>query len=93
MPIYEYKCSKCASVFEIIQKVDAPGLKKCLKCQAPVHKIVSSSAFQFKGSGWYVTDYANKPKNTPESKEASGPKEPKETPKPAESAAVTEKSD
>lgn len=73
MPLYEYKCNKCGSVFEVIQKVDASALKKCLKCSAPVHKIISSSALQFKGSGWYVTDYAQKDK-----KEAT-PKEPKKS--------------
>jgi len=69
MPLYEYKCSKCASVFEVIQKVDAPALKKCLKCGSPVNKIMSSSALQFKGSGWYITDYAQKDKKKPEPKE------------------------
>jgi putative FmdB family regulatory protein len=86
MPIYEYKCSKCGSVFEVIQKVDAPALKKCLKCSAPVHKIVSSSAFQFKGSGWYVTDYAKKdkkkepPKEEKKSTDVPVKKEAKKTP-------------
>ncbi len=77
MPIYEYKCSKCQSVFEIIQKVDAPALKKCLKCGAPVSKIISPSALQFKGSGWYITDYAQKDKKKAEPKET---KKPKDTP-------------
>ncbi|MFC2160293.1 FmdB family zinc ribbon protein [Acidobacteriota bacterium] len=69
MPLYEYKCSKCVSVFEVIQKVDAPALKKCLKCGAPVYKIISSSAIQFKGSGWYVTDYAQKDNKKSKSEE------------------------
>lgn len=69
MPIYEFKCSKCNSVFEVIQKVDAPALKKCLKCGAPVRKIISPSALQFKGSGWYITDYAKKDKKKSEPKE------------------------
>ena len=68
MPLYEYKCSSCASVFEVIQKVDAPALKKCLKCGAPVHKIISPPSLQFKGSGWYVTDYAQKEKKSKEPK-------------------------
>ena len=86
MPLYEYKCSKCGSVFEIIQKVGAPALKKCLKCSAPVHKIISSSALQFKGSGWYVTDYAQKnkkkapPKETKKSPDTPGKKEGGKTP-------------
>jgi len=69
MPIYEFKCSKCQSVFEVIQKVDAPVLKKCLNCGAPVRKIISPSALQFKGSGWYITDYAQKDKKKSEPKE------------------------
>jgi len=69
MPLYEYKCSKCGSVFEVIQKVDAPPLKKCLKCAGSVQKIISSSALQFKGSGWYVTDYAQKDKKKAPRKE------------------------
>ncbi len=73
MPIYEFKCSKCQSVFEVIQKVDAPALKKCLKCGAQVRKIISPSALQFKGSGWYITDYAKK------NKKKSDPKETKKT--------------
>ena len=77
MPLYEYKCSKCASVFEVIQKVDAPVLKKCLKCGAPVHKIISPPALQFKGSGWYVTDYAQKDEKEKKSKE---PKKTKDAP-------------
>jgi putative FmdB family regulatory protein len=81
MPIYEYKCSKCQSVFEVIQKVDSPALKKCLKCGAPVRKIISPSALQFKGSGWYITDYAKK------NKKKSAPKE---TKKPMDSPANEE---
>jgi len=73
MPLYEYKCSQCASVFEVIQKVDAPSLKKCLKCGASVHKVISPPALQFKGSGWYITDYAQK------DKKESKPKDPKKS--------------
>src|SRR5258707_425946 len=58
MPIYEYQCSKCGNVFEIIQKfADAP-LKKHQGCGGKVERLVSASAFNFKGSGWYVNDYA-----------------------------------
>ena len=60
MPLYEFKCSKCGSVFEVIQKVDEPPLKKCLKCGSSLQKLLSPPALQFKGSGWYVTDYARK---------------------------------
>ena len=77
MPIYEYKCSKCASVFEVIQKVDEPALKKCLKCGGELHKIISPPALQFKGNGWYITDYAKKGTKKAESKE---PKKAADTP-------------
>ncbi len=60
MPIYEYECRKCGHRFEVIQKiVDAP-LKKCEKCKGKVERLISSPAIQFKGTGWYVTDYAKK---------------------------------
>lgn len=79
MPLYEYKCSKCKAVFEVIQKVTDPPLKKCIKCGGPVTKTISPPAIQFKGTGWYVTDYA---KNTPPEKEKKPPtKEKKETQK------------
>lgn len=66
MPLYEYKCTKCGSVFEVLQKVDDPPLKKCVRCQGPVKKLLSPPALQFKGSGWYVTDYASKGKPAPD---------------------------
>ncbi len=69
MPLYEYKCTKCGSVFEIMQKVNDPPLKKCIHCQGLVKKLISPSALQFKGSGWYVTDYAPKGKQTPKLKD------------------------
>ena len=76
MPLYEYKCSRCRSVFEVLQKVSDPPLKKCIQCGGAVKKTVSSPAIQFKGSGWYITDYARKAK--PDSSSANGKKtEPK----------------
>lgn len=60
MPIYEYKCSKCHTQFEVIQKVADPPLKKCIKCGGAVTKTISAPAIQFKGSGWYITDYAKR---------------------------------
>lgn len=58
MPVYEYKCESCGEVFELIQKfVDEP-LKVHEKCGGPVHRLLSAPALQFKGTGWYVTDYA-----------------------------------
>lgn len=66
MPLYEYKCSKCGTVFEIFQKVSDPSPKKCSKCQGLLKKVLSPPALQFKGSGWYVTDYAAKGRNASE---------------------------
>ncbi len=67
MPLYEYKCEGCGRVFEVRQKfADAP-LTQDEKCGGPVHRLLSAPALQFKGSGWYVTDYAKGPgksKNT-----------------------------
>jgi putative FmdB family regulatory protein len=60
MPLYEYECDACGHRFEIIQKFSDPPIEKCPKCGGAVHKLISSPAFQFKGTGWYVTDYARK---------------------------------
>jgi putative FmdB family regulatory protein len=60
MPLYEYKCHSCGATFEVIQKVDEAPLKKCLKCGGILKKTISAPALQFKGNGWYVTDYANR---------------------------------
>ena len=66
MPLYEYQCKKCKHRFEKIQKFSDPLVKKCPECGGPVEQMLSAPAVQFKGSGWYVTDYASK-KNTSES--------------------------
>ena len=60
MPIYEYACEKCRRRIERIQKVSDPPCKKCPHCGGPLRKLVSSPAIQFKGSGFYITDYAKK---------------------------------
>jgi putative FmdB family regulatory protein len=60
MPLYEYQCKKCQHRFEKIQKFSDPHVKKCPKCGGPVEQLLSAPAVQFKGSGWYVTDYAKK---------------------------------
>lgn len=62
MPLYEYKCQKCASVFEVIQKISEPPLTECPKCGGRLKKVLSAPAIQFKGSGFYITDYAKKKK-------------------------------
>ena len=60
MPLYEYQCKKCHHRFERIQKFSDPHVKKCPDCGGPVEQVLSAPAVQFKGSGWYVTDYAKK---------------------------------
>ncbi|MFI5069767.1 MAG: FmdB family zinc ribbon protein [Terriglobales bacterium] len=60
MPLYEYECKKCHHRFERIQKFSDPYVKKCPECGGPVELVVSAPAVQFKGSGWYVNDYAKK---------------------------------
>jgi putative FmdB family regulatory protein len=61
MPLYEYECDACHQRFEKIQKFSDPPVEVCEKCgKGPVRKLLSSPAIQFKGSGWYITDYAKK---------------------------------
>jgi putative FmdB family regulatory protein len=60
LPLYEYRCRKCGAVVEKIQKFSDAPLVKCEKCGGRLEKLVSASAIQFKGSGWYVTDYPRK---------------------------------
>jgi putative FmdB family regulatory protein len=59
MPLYEYKCKSCGKTFEVIQKFSDAPVKVHEKCGGPVERLISPSALQFKGSGWYVTDYGN----------------------------------
>lgn len=58
VPLYEYQCKKCRHTFEKIQKFSDPPVKKCPECGGAVEKLLSPPAVQFKGTGWYVTDYA-----------------------------------
>jgi putative FmdB family regulatory protein len=67
MPIYEYECTKCGNIEEALQKFSDKPLNKCRHCSGKLHKLVSQSTFHLKGTGWYVTDYADKPKKSPES--------------------------
>lgn len=60
MPLYEYQCESCSHRFEVIQKFSDAPLDTCPKCGGVVRKLLSSPAFHFKGSGWYITDYARK---------------------------------
>ena len=72
MPLYEYRCDACGHRFERIQKFADPLVEVCPSCSGLVRKLISSPAFQFKGSGWYVTDYARSGK--PEGAETDGAK-------------------
>jgi putative FmdB family regulatory protein len=58
VPLYEYECRKCHTLTERIENLKGPSLKVCPKCKGTVDRIISRSAIQFKGSGWYVNDYA-----------------------------------
>lgn len=60
MPLYEYECDACGKRFERIQKFSDPPVEACPHCGGAVHKLLSSPAIQFKGTGWYITDYAGK---------------------------------
>lgn len=68
MPLYEYKCKKCRETTEVLQKAKDKPLEECPKCGGPMAKIISSPAIQFKGNGWYITDYAKKSPATAEAK-------------------------
>jgi len=60
VPLYEYECQSCGHRFEMLQKVADSPLTSCVKCEGKVERLLSSPAIQFKGTGWYVTDYARK---------------------------------
>lgn len=77
MPLYEYECKKCGHRFEKIQKFSDKMVKKCPECGGRVEQMISAPAVQFKGSGWYVTDYAKK-SHTPASSDG-GSKDSKES--------------
>jgi len=60
MPIYEFRCKKCNNQIEVFQKLSDKPPTRCKKCGGRLEKMISATAFQFKGEGWYVTDYARK---------------------------------
>jgi putative FmdB family regulatory protein len=74
MPIYEYECEKCGHRVEKIQKFSDPPPEACPKCGGALHKMQSAPAFQFKGTGWYVTDYPKSGKG--ETKESTNDSKP-----------------
>jgi len=73
LPLYEYKCRKCGHRFEKIESVNSSTTKKCPKCGATAERLLAAPAIQFKGTGWYVTDYAGKSaaKNSGEASEGA----------------------
>ena len=79
MPIYEYSCKKCGAHLEVMQKISDAPLARHAKCGGKLEKEWSRTGFQFKGSGWYVTDYAGKKSDAAESKESKPESESKET--------------
>lgn len=74
MPIYEFRCKKCQNQIEVLQKLSDKPPTRCQKCGGRLEKLISTSAIQFKGEGWYVTDYARKGRGAEkaESEPASG---------------------
>jgi putative FmdB family regulatory protein len=94
MPLYEYQCDACGKRFEKIQKFSDAPLEVCTLCgKGPVHKLMSSPAIQFKGSGWYITDYAKKGSTASGETGASTKTESSEKPAEKKSDSVPAKSD
>ncbi len=74
MPIYEYECAACGKIEEAFQRFSDKPLVKCKHCSGKLHRLISHSSFHLKGSGWYVTDYANKSSSSPtKSKKSESP--------------------
>jgi putative FmdB family regulatory protein len=93
MPLYEYRCEKCGDLFEVRQKFSDEPLTTHEKCGGAVHRLLSAPALQFKGSGWYITDYAKSGSNgSTKSDSGSGDKPSSGEKKDAPAAASSEKS-
>lgn len=75
MPIYEYHCQNCNHDFEILQKLNESGATLCSQCHSSEHvrRVISAAGFELKGTGWYATDFKNKP-TTPTTKTTEQPK-------------------
>ena len=75
MPLYEYQCEACGQRFEVIQKFSDPPAETCRVCgKGPVQRLISSPAIQFKGTGWYITDYSQKGKSSASESAPAAPK-------------------
>ena len=72
MPLFEYECTKCGNRFEKIQKFSDRTVKTCPKCKGKVERLPSAPAIQFKGTGWYITDYARKKDSSSDDKSSKG---------------------
>lgn len=75
MPLYEYGCDGCGETIEVLQRYSDPPLETCKTCGGRLEKLISAPSIQFKGSGWYVTDYARKDTG-PETKTETAKQEP-----------------
>jgi len=97
MPIYEYECRKCQAHVEAFQKLNDKPLTKCRKCGGKLERKISAPAIQFKGSGWYVTDYAGKTTKGEKSESESAPEakadKPEKTEKTKESSPAKKTAD
>ena len=89
MPIYEYQCESCTDRFEIKQSMKDDPLTSCPRCGKSVQRLISSPAIMFKGSGWYVTDYSDKMKPSPDSDAPTTQTEEKKDTQPPTSEATT----
>lgn len=84
MPLYEYQCESCGGRFEVIQRFSDDPVQDCRACgKGPVHRLISSPAIHFKGTGWYITDYARK--GNPDTGGAASASSSSSTPAPASS--------
>jgi putative FmdB family regulatory protein len=88
LPLYEYRCLKCKRHTDKIENLNGPHLKKCPHCGGKVESVITAPAIQFKGSGWYVTDYGKKTAGGDSDKSEKGEKGEK-----SEKAEKTEKSE
>ena len=93
MPLYEYECDACGGRFEVIQKF-SETTETCRRCgKGPVRRLMSSPAIQFKGTGWYITDYAQKGKSGDSSSASEAPAEKKTDSTKTDTATTPTKSD
>ncbi|MBW1777001.1 MAG: zinc ribbon domain-containing protein [Deltaproteobacteria bacterium] len=93
MPVYEYECTQCGQIEEAFQKFSDKPLTRCRHCSGRLRKLISRSTFHLKGTGWYVTDYANRSKNTQGASEKKAKTDSKSTESTASDTGASKKSD